>query len=216
MCTSGCSCWCLFSVRDFDSYGLVTERVFFFSFCIWRQPSWLPRPRWTMSEDVTVSDGQISGLEAHECARLLWMGACVGDLFAEIKIIWAGPFVPFFFSSFLARRHPIGVNTADAGACACAQHACAAAGGRGEVQECEIRPWFVEGDNEQSAIFAGWALMCKPQSCYTLSDFNHIKLLFFFLIIPKERLSSHLSAKEVDNRVSLFTSWWKTIPSLPR
>lgn len=84
------------------------------------------------------------------------MGACVGGLFPEIKIIWAGPFVHFlfFFSSFLAPRHPVGVNAANAGACACARHACAAAG-RGEVQECEIRRWFVEGDNEQSAIFAG-------------------------------------------------------------
>lgn len=124
-------------------------------------------------------------------------------------------FTFFFFLSFLAWRHPVGVNAADAGACACARHACAAGGGRDEVQECEIRRWFVEGDNEQSAIFAGWALMCKPQSRYTLSDFNHIKLLFFLLIIPKERLSSHLSAKDVDNRVSLFTWWWKTIPSLP-
>lgn len=98
----------------------------------------------------------ISGLEAHECARLFVNGPRVWATgFLQIKIIWAAPFVrlffSFFFFAFLTRRHPVGAN---AGACECARHAFAA-GGRGEVQGCEIRRWFVGGDNEQSAIFAG-------------------------------------------------------------
>lgn len=48
------------------------------------------------------------------------------------------------------------MNTAVAGTCVqdCSQYV-RAASVLGEVQECEIRWWFVEGDNEQSAILTG-------------------------------------------------------------
>lgn len=48
------------------------------------------------------------------------------------------------------------MNTAVAGTCVqdCTQYV-RVASVLGEVQECEIRWWFVEGDNEQSAILTG-------------------------------------------------------------
>lgn len=59
-------------MRDFDSYGLVTGRGFVPPPLLYLEAiQLLPRPCWTMPEDVTVSDGQISGLEAHERVRLL-------------------------------------------------------------------------------------------------------------------------------------------------
>lgn len=49
----------------------------------------------------------------------------------------------------------------------------------GEVQECEIRWRFVEGDNEQSAILPRRAPGCEVRNCYTLSDLNYSMLGFF-------------------------------------
>lgn len=113
-----------------------------------------------MSEDVTVSDGPISGLEARERTSFV-NGRVCGRLVPRDQNHLGGSFCSLFFFSLslsLARTHHVGVNAASAGARACV-HACArhasAAAGRVEVQECEIRRWFVEGDNEQSAIFAG-------------------------------------------------------------
>lgn len=60
-----------------------------------------------------------------------------------------------------------------------------------QVQRCEIRWWFVEGDNEQSAILTGWALRCQWQPCSPRSGFNQSKhLLFFYLNNPGKKKNS--------------------------
>lgn len=57
------------------------------------------------------------------------------------------------------------MNKAAAGTCVqdCVQYVHVASA-PGEVQECEIRRRFVEGDNEQSAVLTGRALgwNCRP------------------------------------------------------
>lgn len=112
----------------------------------------------------TLSDGQISGLEGHLCV-------CVFVWFPEIEKAFDLSLLFTFWKQFR------GVNTAVAGTCVqdCTQYV-RAASVLGEVQECEIRWWFVEGDNEQNAILTGWAFCCNVRICYTLSDFNHCML----------------------------------------
>lgn len=154
----------------------------------------------------TLSDGQILGSERH-----FYMSVCMWVCVFLILIPWdrdrLGVSLLFHFWKWFGS-----VNSAVAGTCVqdCTQNVhvpsvlC-------KVQECEIRWRFVEGDNEQSAILTGWALSCKLRSHYTLSDFNHFKLLF--LIIPKEVFMSCIWMK-LDSGVSLFCALWKKIYSL--
>lgn len=191
---SGWSCWCLFLWRIVTCMG--HKEGFVIS-------GGNPAGFLLMLDHVrgsTLSDGQILSSEgASACV-------CV-DWFPEIEIVWVCPFCYFF------RKQPLGMNTSVTGTCVqdCTQYV-QVASVLGEVQECEIRRWFVEGDNEQSAILTGWALSCKLQSCYTLSDFNHFKL--FFLIIPKESLMSYFSSMKIDSRAFPFWSLWKKKQSL--
>lgn len=154
-------------VKDCDLYGRVTKRVFSYLEAIQLASS-------CMLDHVrgfTLSDGQIWGLKGHLCV-------CVYVCMCVWLIPWdwnrLGVSLLFTFG-----KQSGGVNTAVAGTCVqdCTQYVHMASV-LGEVQECEIRRWFVEGDNEQSGILTGWALGCKLQSCYTLSDFNHFKLFF--------------------------------------
>lgn len=156
--------WQIMSVfvymKDCDLYGPVTGRVYSYLEAIQLASS-------CMLDHVrgsALSDGQISGLEGHLCV-------CVFVWFPEIeKAFDLSPLFAFW-------KQFRGVNTAVAGTCVqdCTQYV-RAASVLGEVQECEIRWWFVEGDNEQSAILTGWAFCCNVRICYTLSDFNHCML----------------------------------------
>lgn len=143
-------------VEDNDLYGLVTKRGFLIS---GGKPAGFPPACWTVSEDPLYLMGR-------SCA---YVCACVFDWFPVTETVWVCPFCSVF----------CGANTAVAGPCVedCTQYVHMASV-LGEVQECEIRRWFVKGDNEQSAILTGWAMGCKLRSCYTPSDFSHFKLFF--------------------------------------
>lgn len=170
VCVFGRSCWCLFLCRTVTWYGY--RDAFLLS---GGDPADFllhvepcQRIRFIWWADLRL----YNAIRVHVCARL-----CVRSV----------PFgcVPFVCNA----KADCGCSSRCTGV---SLHPCT------QVLRCEIRWWFVEGDNEQSAILTGWALSCQRQRCYPPSDFSQsMLLLFFFLIILKRKSLESLFSAEI-------------------
>lgn len=126
-----------------------------------RRSSWLPLACWTMSEDLLYLMGRSWALQRHQ-----WVCACVSE--------WDQFHLGVSFLCAVQKQFVGAV----AGLRPCTR-----------VQRCESRWWYVEGDNEQSAILTGWALSCQWQRCYSQSHSNSPSSFFLFLKRNSKRMS---------------------------
>lgn len=95
-------------------------------------------------------------------------------------------------------RVPLVWNAKPVCGCSCSRYPCVSLHSCTEVARCEIRWWFVEGDNEQSATLTGWALSCELQSVSPPTDFNQRKLVLFLKLWRD--ITSHFSVQKLSNK----------------